>query len=355
MIQHYGWSGHWSRAFASYQASGHGPARVIAQHRGLYVVASEAGEGPARLSGHLRHQASEADYPAVGDWVAVRHSPDGAEAIIHAVLPRRTAFVRKAAGKAQHPQVVAANLDIALLAAALSSDFSARRLERYLALAWQSGARPIIVLTKADLCKDRTPFIAEAEAIAFGCPVVPVSGLTGEGVATLAAMVKPGETCVLLGMSGSGKSTLVNCLAGRELMATGVISVRDGRGRHTTTHRQLVHLPSGQLLLDTPGMRELGLIDAEEGVGTAFAEIEALAKQCRFRDCRHGSEPGCAVRAALETGALDPGRWNSFQKLQRELAHLDRKEDRLARETKHNRWIAIAKSQRSMRKFRDKW
>jgi ribosome biogenesis GTPase len=354
LIQQYGWSDPLGLAFEPYAALGCVPARVLVQQRGAYVVVSPDGERHARLSAHLIHEAEIGGFPVAGDWVALRqHGGDG-EAIIQAVLPRRTECVRKAAGTGQRPQVVAANIDVALLVVALAEDFNLRRLERYLAVACQSGAKPIVVLTKADLCPNLAARRSEAEAVAFGCPVLEIRALTGEGVAEVAMALKPGETCVLLGSSGAGKSTLINALAGQDLMTTAPISERDGRGLHTTTHRQLMLLPAGWLMIDTPGMRELGLLDADEGVGTVFADIEALAEQCRFRNCSHGSEPGCAILKGLEDGSLDADRWHSFEKLRKELAHLERKEDRLAREATRKRWAAVAKSQRQLRKLRDR-
>jgi ribosome biogenesis GTPase len=238
----------------------------------------------------------------------------------------------------------------------MNADFNARRLERYLATAWQSGAEPVVVLTKADLADDPQAAIAEAEAVAFGAPVLAVSAVTGAGMAALAAYLKPAETAVLVGSSGVGKSSLVNALAGETLMATAAIREDDARGRHTTTHRELIRLPSGALVLDTPGMRELGLVDADEGLSTTFEDIEALAEACRFGDCGHTNEPGCAVREALETGALDAGRWKSFQKLQRELAHQQRREDPVAREAHRRHWIGVHKSARAhMKAKRGDW
>jgi ribosome biogenesis GTPase len=293
------------------------------------------------------HEAGPGGFPAVGDWVALAARPGEGAATIHALLPRRTAFVRKAAHSVTDEQVVAANVDTALLVASMNADFNARRLERYLATAWQSGAAPVVVLTKADLADDPEASVAEAEAVAFGAPVLAVSVVTGQGVDELARLLKPGETAVLVGSSGVGKSTLVNALAGDERMATAAIREQDAHGRHTTTHRELILLPSGALVLDTPGMRELGLFDADEGLSTAFDDIEELAVACRFTDCGHTNEPGCAIREALQAGALDAGRWKSFQKLQRELAHQERKEDPVAREAHRRHWIGIHKSARA--------
>lgn len=358
MINLYGWSDRDGQAFAPYEAQGYVPGRVVVQQRGLYTLVTVHGELRAQLAGRLVHEVQEGgrdgDLPVVGDWVAAAARPEEGSATIQALLPRRTAFVRKAADTVQTVQVVAANIDMALLVASMNADFNVRRLERYLATAWQSGARPVIVLTKADLCDRPDEVVAAAEAVAFGAPVLAVSAMTGAGMAQLAAQLRPGETCVLVGSSGAGKSTLVNAFAGAELMATAGIREDDARGRHTTTHRELVRLPGGALILDTPGMREFGLIDAEEGLGAAFDDIEALERDCRFSDCGHGNEPGCAVRAALESGQLDPDRWSSFQKLQRELAHLDRKDDRVARAAEKRRWIVRNKAYRASLKNKNR-
>jgi ribosome biogenesis GTPase len=356
LIRSYGWSDQLQRDFDSHAERGLIPGRVVVQQRGLYDVVTDLGELAAQISGKLAHEAGEAGYPAVGDWVALAARPDEGAATIHAVLPRRTAFVRKAAFSTADQQVVAANVDVALLVASMNADFNARRLERYLATAWQSGAAPVVVLTKADLADDPDAAVEAAEGVAFGTPVLAVSAVTGEGLDALAAHLKPAETSVLVGSSGVGKSSLINALAGEELMATAAIREDDAKGRHTTTHRELIRLPSGALVLDTPGMRELGLIDADEGLSTTFEDIEALAAACRFTDCGHTNEPGCAIRAALETGELDPGRWKGFQKLQRELAHQERKENPVAREAHRRHWVGVHKAARAhMKAKRRDW
>ena len=357
MLISYGWSDALQRDFEPFAARGLVPARVIVQQRGLYRLATEAGEVEGRISGRFAHEAENGGYPVTGDWVASELKGDAA--VIAQVLPRSTAFTRMAAGTSHDRQVVAANVDTALLTASLNADLNLRRLERYLATAYESGATPVIVLTKADLCDAARPLVEAVEAIAFGVPVLTVSAATGEGLDDLSAHLAPGRTAVLLGSSGVGKSTLVNALAGAELMATREIRQDDARGRHTTTHRELILLPSGALILDTPGMRELSLWDAEAGVAAAFAdtttEVERLAEGCRFRDCAHGREPGCAVQAALADGTLDPDRWRSFQKLQRELAHAVRKQDPVAREAERKRWIAIHKAGRQRTQAKRAW
>jgi ribosome biogenesis GTPase len=355
LIQSYGWSQTLQDAFAPHAARGLQPGRVIVQHRGLYDIVTDQGELTAQVSGRLLHDAKSAGVPAVGDWVAAALRPAEQAATIHAVLPRRTAFVRKAAFSVADEQVVAANVDVALLIASMNADLNLRRLERYLASAWQSGAQPLVVLTKADLSDRPDALAAEAKSVAFGTPVLAVSAVTGAGLDELEARLKPAQTAVLVGSSGVGKSSLVNALAGQSLMAIGAIREDDARGRHTTTHRQLFRLPSGVLVLDTPGMRELGLIDAADGLATAFEDVADIAAGCRFRDCGHTNEPGCAVRAALEAGTLDEARWKSFQKLQREIAHQARKEDPVAREAHRRHWIGISKANRAEKRRREPW
>lgn len=352
MLNRYGWSDSLQQQFAPHAAAGLVPARVVVQQRGLYEVMTDCGEVSATLAGKFTHTAQEGEYPVAGDWVAIAVGSSGSSGTIRHVLPRRSTFVRRAAGPgAPRAQVIAANADIALLVTSLNAELNVRRIERYLAAAWESGADPAIVLTKADMCDDVEMRKAEIEAIAFGVPVHVVSAVTGQGLAALAVDLLPAKTAVLLGSSGVGKSTLINTLAGQALMATQEIRQDDARGRHTTTHRELVLLPNGTLILDTPGMRELGLWDAESGVSSAFADVDGLAAQCRFHDCSHRTEPGCAVRAALAEGTLDSGRWQAYGKLQRELAFQQRKEDPVARAEARKVWIRRHKNYRAQKKF----
>ncbi len=353
MLDSYGWSEALQRQFEPYATRGLVPARVIVQQRGLYGLATPSGEVTAHLAGRFTHRAEEGSYPVAGDWVAAALRADEGTTAIRHLLPRRGAFVRKAVGDGgPAAQVVAANVDVALLVASLNADLNARRIERYLAMAWESGARPVVVLTKSDLCQVRAARKAEIEAVTLGVAAHVVSVVTGEGLEALAGSFAPGETAALLGSSGAGKSSLVNALAGAPLMAIQAIRESDGRGRHTTTHRQLVLLPDGRLVLDTPGMRELGLWEADAGVAATFAEIEALVARCRFGDCAHGTEPGCAIRAALDDGTLDPDRWRSYGKLRRELAHLDRKDNPRGRAELRKVWIKRAKDYRAQKRRR---
>jgi ribosome biogenesis GTPase len=322
------------------------PARVVAQQRKLCRVAGEAGEMWAEVSGRLRYEAADAGaLPAVGDWVAIIARP-GERATVHAVLPRRTKFSRQAAGKGTAEQVVAANVDTVLLLSSLNQDLNPRRMERFLAQVWESGASPVVVLTKCDADTAEAAVVEEMERVAAGVPLHRVSGVTGNGVAELRGHFRPGRTVALLGSSGVGKSTLVNYLLGRNAQRVREIREGDGRGRHATTARELFVLPDGGLVLDTPGLRELQLWDAGSGLGQAFADIAELATQCRFRDCGHQAEPGCAVQAALASGELDAARWESLRKLERERQFQVRKVDAGARAEEQKRWKQLHKQQR---------
>lgn len=348
MLTQYGWSPELQDLFQSHAADGLTPARIIVQQRGGYRLITEAGEIEARATGTLLKSASDEERPTAGDWVAIEARPGETTALVRHVLPRKTAFIRKSVrGGAQ---VVAANVDTAFLVASMNADQNLRRLERYLATAHESGAEPVIVLTKADLADDPDALVAEVETIASGAPVLAVSSKTGAGLDGVAAHLPPGRTAVLLGSSGAGKSTLLNALAGQEKMATREIREDDGRGRHTTTHRELVLLPSGGLILDTPGMRELGLWDAGAGVSAVFEDVEGLAADCRFSDCTHTREPGCAIRAAIEAGDLPIERLRAYEKLQAELAYEHRRDDPQAAKDNRRLWASRHKAARAWMK-----
>lgn len=305
------------------------PGRVVIQQRDRSIVAAgpDAVEVAAVVSGRFRHAAAAAaDFPAVGDWVGPEPPADGRGlAVVQAVLPRRSAFVRRAAGSAVGAQVVAANVDVVLLATSLDEDLNPRRLERYLAVAWESGAQPRLLLTKADRCPDEDDLERRLASVALATGPIPwlaVSARTGQGLAELTAWFDPARTVALLGSSGVGKSTLINRLVGAERQVTRPVRAGDSRGRHATVRRELVRLPGGGLVVDTPGLRELGIWEGD-GLGDAFGEVERLAEGCRFRDCRHRAEPGCAMRAAVAEGRLDPARLGNRRKLREELAALD--------------------------------
>jgi ribosome biogenesis GTPase len=348
-VQRWGWNSYFEALWNEGERENAVPARVIAQQRKFWRLAGAFGECWAEASGKLRLTADEGvEWPAAGDWVAAAVKPPGSSALIHEVLPRRSRFVRKMPGKKIAEQVIAANVDTALLVSALDGDFNPRRVERYLAQCWESGARPAIVLNKADACGDPSVKAAEMERIALGTDVCVVSARTGQGMEGLERFLRPGQTVVLLGSSGAGKSTIANRLLGEILQEVRPVREGDSRGRHTTTARELFILPGGALLMDTPGLRELQLWDAADGVSQAFADIGALAAECRFGDCKHEGEPGCAVQAALAEGMLDEARLENRRKLLREQEFLRRKIDPEARHEEKERIKRLYRGIRQM-------
>lgn len=348
----WGWNGFFAAAFADYDPQNQQPARVIAEYQGLYRLVLAGGETLAEISGKLRHQSSSREeLPAVGDWVVCTWTPAMQHARIDAVLPRRSQFMRKQTGGRSEGQIVASNVDTLLLVSALNHDLNLRRIERYLSLAWDSGAKPLIILSKADLSEDPESLRQEVENIAMGTDIVVLSSLSGQGLDDLKSWLKPGQTLALMGSSGVGKSTLINTLAGQNLQEVKEIRSDDSKGRHTTTHRQLFKLADGPLMLDTPGMRELQLWQTGGGVEASFADVSEqaaeIALRCRYRNCHHQPDAaGCAINEALASGELDPGRWQNYLKLQREEAWAERRQDAALTSQVRKHWKQIHQYQR---------
>lgn len=346
-LQALGWNEELEAAFQPFKTEEVWPARILAEHRGGYAVRGERGELLAVARGRLRDQAAVGGpVPAVGDWVVVRPTGDGRGAI-EGILPRRSKVSRKTAWSEAEEQVLAANVDTLFLVSGLDRDFNTRRLERYVAIAYESGADPVVVLTKLDLCDDPGR-VVEAEAVAIGVPVVPLSNVTGEGIDQLQPFLAAGRTVALIGSSGVGKSTLINRFLGEETIPTAETR-RDGRGRHTTRHRELFALPNGALLIDTPGLRELQLWEGD--LDDAFSDIVALAERCRFTDCAHESEPDCAVKGALADGGLASERLASFRKLERELASVAARADKRLGAERKRRWRQRVRESRHARRY----
>ncbi|HAM81568.1 ribosome small subunit-dependent GTPase A [Ornithinibacillus bavariensis] len=330
-------------------------ARVISVQKNSYRISDGDLEYLAHLSGKFLNESnSPLDFPSVGDWVEVQKIPEENKAVIKRVLPRRSQFVRQAAGNRTEAQIVAANIDIVFIVNSLNHDLNLRRIERYMILAYESGATPIILLTKRDqsTIDEIEDAIASVSEVAIGVPIIPISSLNGEGIEELLGYLSDGKTAALLGSSGVGKSTLINSLLGQEVQETKDIREDDSKGRHTTTHREMFMMPNGSMLIDTPGMREIQLWDGGTAIETTFQDIELLEKDCRFSDCRHTTEPGCRVQEALSTGELSEERFQSYLKLQKELAYEERKQNLKAKMEEKNKWKKISKQQKENYKYR---
>lgn len=329
------------------------PARITAVHRERYEIICEHGEGFAKLKTGVYYVQNES-FPTVGDFVLLQYENAG-DSLIIKTLERKSFFARRDPSPGKGEQAVAANFDTVFVITSLNNDFRIGRLERYLTLAWQSGATPVVILSKADLVEDCTAQLLAVDEIAAGVDIIAISSISGQGLDKLEPYLRPGKTTVLLGSSGVGKSSLLNALANEKLMEIKEIRENDSRGRHTTTHRQLFMLPSGAMIIDTPGMRELGMWNAEEGLSKSFSDVEEiLARGCRFSDCRHQTEPGCAIKKAFETGELDSERWQAYLKLQREAQYSQNKETALLNKRRRGKEIAKFQKQLKTEDYRQK-
>jgi ribosome biogenesis GTPase / thiamine phosphate phosphatase len=363
-LENLGWNSFFAAGLSALKMEGAVPGRVVTIEKEACQIITEAGELTAQVSGRFRYETRGDNYPAIGDWLAVQPLPGEAKAVIHAVLPRKSKFSRQYSGGRQlteggrtEEQIVAANIDTVFLVNGLDGGrgFSIRRIERYLAVAWASGAAPVIVLNKADLCPDTEYYTREVERIAFGTPTHTVSAVTGLGMDALRQYLVKGSTAALLGSSGVGKSALINALLGEERLLTGEIRPTDKEGRHTTTRRELLLLPGGGAVIDTPGMREIHVWGDEESLDNAFEDIAALAAQCRFKDCRHDQEPGCAVREALNAGELETKHFKNYLQLQKELRHLEVRQEGKAALAEKAKWKQISKIQKQYKKGHEEY
>lgn len=344
-----GWDPFFESHYNQISIPGSIPCRVTEEFRESYHIHTGKEELPAAISGRMRYASN--DYPAVGDWVAAVPYPDGTQAVIHAVMPRKSSFSRRAAGPKAAEQVIAANIDTVFIVTALDgNNFNLRRLERYLTMAWKSGASTVVVLNKADLCPDTGSYISETEQIAMGIPIYAVSATEKTGLEQLSNHIKSGQTAAFLGSSGVGKSAIINALIGSERLLTGATSEFENKGRHTTTRRQLLQLSGNGMVIDTPGMKELGMWGSEDDIDNSFEDIESLAKKCRFSDCKHETEPGCAVREAIENGALSVERYQNYRKLRKELEFAAAREEMSLRQMEQLRGKKIAGIAKSIQK-----
>lgn len=342
-----GWNSFFENHFETYRSQNFTAGRIAVEHKERYEIYTEHGELSGEITGKFRFEAERReDFPAVGDWVAMHVIPEDRFALIHAVLPRKTKFSRKVAGTTTEEHIIAANIDTVFIVSGLDEDFNLRRIERYLLLTEQSRAEAVVLLNKADLCSDAQEKYEAVRAVAPATPVHILSALRHQGMDLIRSHIPAGKTASLLGSSGVGKSTIINALIGDAVQSVQEVREESGKGKHTTTRRELFILPGGGLLIDTPGMRELQLWSGSESLCNTFEDIESLARQCRFRDCKHESEPGCAVRAALDDGSLDPGRFRNYIKMQKEIRYLALRQDANAARAEKLRWKKIAMQQK---------
>jgi ribosome biogenesis GTPase len=352
-LEELGWNSFFQEYFESMKVRGAVPGRIVSESRGSYQVNGQYGELTATIAGKMRYQAEgKKTYPAVGDWVVIKRVVNESKATIHAVLPRKSKFSRKVAGERTEEQVVSANVDTVFIVSGLDGgrNFNLRRIERYLTLAWSSGATPVMVLNKVDLCPEVDVFVQKVEEIAPGISIHAVSAKEKIGLEALRNYLTTGHTIAFLGSSGVGKSALINALLGIEKQEVGQVREDDRMGRHTTTRRELILLPGGGMMIDTPGMREIQMWAGENDLQGSFSDIEALAKRCRFNDCSHNAETGCAVREAINNGDLDPARLESYRKLQNELSYLASREEDSTRLYEKAKWKKIAKWSKEIQK-----
>ncbi|MBT2584148.1 ribosome small subunit-dependent GTPase A [Planococcus sp. ISL-109] len=343
IIKQYGWNERFEQALPEHTT----PGRIISEHKSSYRAITEQGEWLITLSGNFRHTHDTGEYPSVGDWVALEQMPGEDKGIIHKLLPRSSRFTRKANGETSELQTIAVNIDYIFLVMSLNHDFNVRRLERYLIAAWDSGAMPVVVLTKSDQCDDPAVFLEQVDTTSFGVDAFAVSAVTDAGMDAFLRYLTEGKTGALLGSSGVGKSSLINALTNSDTMAVQDIREDDSKGRHTTTHRELLLLPSGGLLIDTPGMREFQLGDSADGLDASFQDVASFAAECRFRDCSHQKEPGCRIQSALASGELPKDRYMSYLKLLRELEYIERKSNLAKQQAERMVWKQRSKELRS--------